>query len=118
MLPRMQCDILLQCGRAIAALLAEMESEAELFASANTRAGVEAHLLVMAQTLAHFPPALQRRLLRVDWAGWQALQLLLEADGQPRREEVWYGVSSLMPATLYLISELRRRNPAWFEISY
>lgn len=118
MLSRIQHDILQASGKVIATLLAEMQSEDELFASANTLQRVEAHLLVLAQTLAHLPQPLRQRLLQVDWHGWQRLQQLLEQDTQPRRDEVWYGVRALVPATLELIAQLRRREPVWFEIGY
>lgn len=118
MLSRMQYDILQTSGKAVGALLAELQSEGELFASANTLQGVEVHLLVIAQTLAHLPEPLRHRLVQIDWHGWHCLQQLLEQDAQPRREEVWYGVRALVPATLELIAQLRRREPAWFEITY
>ena len=70
MLTRMQYDILQTCGNNIALLLAEMQGEAELFASANTLQRVEANLLAIAQTLAHLPEPLCRRLLQIDWHGW------------------------------------------------
>ena len=118
MLTRMQYDILQTHARSIAKLLSPMQREAELFGSANTLRHVEDCLLVMAQTLAHLPPALQDRLLQIDWHGWSCLQGLLEQDLQPRRAEVWYGTQSLVPATLDLIASLRRQEPAWFEIGY
>jgi hypothetical protein len=37
---------------------------------------------------------------------------------EPGRDEVWYGVRALVPATLELIAQLRRREPEWFEIGY
>lgn len=118
MLSRMQYDILQTSGQVVGALLAELQSEEELFASANTLQRVEAHLLVIAQTLAHLPEPLRQRLVQIDWHGWQCLQHLLEQGAQPRREEVWYGVRALVPATLELIAQLRRREPVWFEIGY
>lgn len=118
MLSRMQYDILQTSGQLVGALLAELQSEEELFASANTLQRVEAHLLVIAQTLDHLPEPLRRRLVHIDWHGWQCLRQLLEQDSQPRREEVWYGVRALVPATLELIAQLRRREPVWFEIGY
>lgn len=118
MLTRMQYDILLQCGRSLAALLEELQGEAELFASANTLQQVERYLLVFAQTLAHLPEALRLRLVQVDWHGWSHLQLLLEQNRQPRRAEVWYGTQSLVPATLELMAKLRRQDPVWFEIAF
>lgn len=114
----MQYDILQSSGRSVAALLAEMQSEDELFSSANTLQRVEAFLLVIAQTLAHLPEPLRQRLVEVDWHGWECLQQLLEQDAQPRRAEVWYGTQALVPATLELIAKLRRQEPMWFEIGY
>jgi uncharacterized protein with HEPN domain len=114
----MQYDILQTCGKNIRVLLAEMQGENELFASANTLLRVEANLLAIAQTLAHLPEPLRRRLLQIDWHGWGCLQQLLENDLQPRHAEVWYGTQSLAPATLELIAKLRRQEPTWFEIGY
>lgn len=118
MITRMQYLILQSCGETMGRLLAEMQDEAELFASTTTLQYVEAQLLVMAQTLAHLSPEVQQRLTRIDWHGWGELHRLLETDGQPRREEVWYGLRSLVPATLELLAELRRREPAWFGLGY
>ena len=118
MLPRMQYDILLTSGKALGALLAQMQSEDELFASANTLARVETHLLDMAQTLAHLPEPLRERLVQLDWHGWARLQQLLEQNAQPRREEVWYGIHALVPATLQLMAQLRRQEPVWLEMGF
>lgn len=118
MLHRLQCDIVRMAGEKIRALLAEMQSEDELFDSPATLHEVEAQLLVMSQTLAHLAPELHLRLNRIDWQGWGRLHHLLESDGQPRREAVWYGLRSLVPATLELIAELRKREPLWFGIDY
>jgi len=118
MLHRMQCDIVRMAGETIRSLLAEMQTEDELFASAATLHEVEAQLLVMSQTLAHLAPELHQRLHRLDWHGWGRLHHLLETGGQPRREAVWYGICSLVPATLELIADLRKREPAWFGIDY
>jgi uncharacterized protein with HEPN domain len=118
MLHRMQWDIVQRSGLAVQALLQELQGEQELFASANTLQAVEAHLLVMAQTLVHLSPLLRLRLVHLDWHGWQTLQQALEQDLLPRRDEVWYGIHSLVPATLELMTQLRRRQPNWFEIGY
>lgn len=118
MLHRMQCDIVRSAGETILRLLAEMQDEDELFASGATLHAVEAQLLVMSQTLAHFSPALRQRLHRIDWQGWGQLHQLLESGGQSRREAVWYGVRALVPATLELVAELRKREPHWFGIDF
>lgn len=118
MLSRMQYDILQASGRVIVTLLKEMQDEDELFASANTLQRVEAHLLVISQTLAHLPQKLHRRLPQIDWHGWEQLRQLLELNAHPRQEEVWYGIRALVPATLELIAKLRRQEPEWFEIGF
>jgi len=118
MLHRLQCDIVQMAGATIGSLLAEMQTEDELFESAATLHAVEAQLLVMSQTLAHLAPELHARLHRIDWQGWGQLHHLLETGGQPRREAVWYGVRALVPATLELIADLRKREPLWFGIDY
>ena len=99
-------------------LLREMENEDELFASANTLRRVELYLLIIAQTLAHLPASLHQRLDQIDWHGWARLCQLIEQDAHPRREEVWYAIRALLPATLELIATLRRREPVWFEIGF
>ena len=115
---RMQYDIVQASGNFIAALLAELQNENELFASANTLERVEAHLLVIAQTLAHLPEPLRQRLIQIDWHGWQHLHHMLEQNKHPRRDEIWYGIHALVPATLMLMTQLRRQEPMWFEIIY
>lgn len=118
MLHRMQCDIIRIAGETIGRLLAELQDEEELFASEATLHMVEAQLLVMSQTLAHLSPQLHQRLHRVDWQGWGQLHHLLESGEQPRREAVWYGVRSLVPATLELVADLRKREPLWFGLDF
>ncbi|MBL8387897.1 MAG: hypothetical protein JNK17_06775 [Hydrogenophaga sp.] len=118
MLHRLQCDIVRMAGEKIGSLLTDMQNEDELFESAATLHAVEAQLLVMSQTLAHLAPELHARLNRIDWQGWGQLHHLLETDGPSRREAVWYGVRSLVPATLELIADLRKREPLWFQIDY
>lgn len=116
LLPRMQCDMVLASGEAIIRLLSEMQSEQELFASPATLHTVEEHLRLMATTLAHLPEPLQMRLSELDWHGWSRLQRALQDEHTPRREEVWYGISALVPATLGMLARMRQRHPVWFEI--
>ena len=118
MLLRMQSDIVSNNGRAIAMLLQPMQGEQELFDSPNTLNQIEQLLMVMAQTLEHFPMAVIAQLPEIDWAGWQALHLKLQRGERPRREEVWYAVSSLVPNAVALLAQLRRRQPGWFEFGY
>jgi len=116
LLPRMQCDMVHASGRAIGLLLQEMQSEQELFASPATLQAVEDHLRLMATTLAHLPEPLQLRLAELDWHSWSRLQQALQDNRTPRREAVWYGIRSLVPATLEMLARMQKRHPIWFEM--
>ena len=111
-------DIVMETGRSIGVLTREMQGEDELFASALTLRAVEAQLLIMAHTLGNVTPALHQRLIQVDWIGWAALHDKLRNGVQPRREEIWYAVNGLVPQTMALFLELRRKQPVWFEVGY
>ena len=111
-------DIVMDTGRSIGELIREMQDDGELFASTLTLRAVEAQLLIMAHTLGNFTPALHQRLVHIDWNGWAVLHDKLRHGIQPRREEIWYAVRALVPQTMGLLAELRRREPVWFEIPY
>jgi uncharacterized protein with HEPN domain len=98
-------------ARLVAALTGEMEGYDELFASRATLQAVERAMLAMAYALGRLTAAQQGRLLQVDWNGWAALRARLESGTEPRREEVWYAVSALVPQTLALADPLRRGRP-------
>ena len=110
-------DIVVDTGRSVGELTREMQDEDELFASTLTLRAVEAQLLIMAHTLGNVTPAMHGRLLQVDWAGWAALHDKLRRGVQPRREEIWYAVNALVPQTLALLADLRRRQPDWFGLT-
>lgn len=110
-------DIVMDTGRSIGELTREMQDEDELFASTLTLRAVEAQLLIMAHTLGNVTPAMHGRLLQVDWAGWAVLHDKLRRGVQPRREETWYAVNALVPQTMALLAELRRRQPDWFGLA-
>ena len=111
-------DIVMETGGSIGLLAQEMQREDELFASSLTLRAVEAQLMIMAHTLGNVTPALHQRLLQIDWPGWAALHDKLRNGVQPRREEIWYAVNGLVPQTMALWQELRRKQPVWFEVGY
>lgn len=111
-------EIVMETGQSIATLTQEMQGEDELFASPLTLRAVEAQLLIMAHTLGNLTPALQQALMQVDWVGWAALHDKLRNGIQPRREEIWYAINGLVPQTMALLQELRRKQPVWFELGY
>jgi uncharacterized protein with HEPN domain len=118
MLNRAMFDIVRTSGQRVLQLVAQMQSEEELFASANTLGAIEDILLEMAHTIGNLTPAMRGHLPQLDWTGWRALHRCLRADLRPRREAVWYAIRSLVPATLELFDRLRRRQPFLFEIGY
>jgi len=111
-------DIVMETGRSIKTLTKEMQDEDELFASTLTLRAVEAQLLIMAHTLGNMTPALHQRLMQVDWVGWAALHDKLRNGVQPRREEIWYAFNGLVPQTMALLLDLRRKQPVLFEVGY
>lgn len=111
-------DIVMETGASIGTLIQEMQSEDELFASTLTLRAVEAQLLIMAHTMGNVTPALHQRLIEVDWNGWAVLHDKLRHGIQPRRSEIWYAVSALVPQTMKLLQALRRKHPVWFEVGY
>lgn len=111
-------DIVMETGASIGKLIQEMQNEDELFASTLTLRAVEAQLLIMAHTIGNVTPALHQRLIEVDWNGWAVLHDKLRHGIQPRHSEIWYAVSALVPQTMKLLQELRRKHPVWFEVGY
>lgn len=110
-------DIVMDAGLSIGELTREMQGEDELFAATLTLRAVEAQLLIMAHTLGNVTPQLHQKLHQADWLGWAALHDKLRRGVQPRREEIWYAVNGLVPQTLALLQDLRRRQPVLFEWS-
>lgn len=111
-------EIVMEAGRAIGTLTKEMQGEEELFASTLTLRAVEAQLLIMAHTVGNVTPMLHQHLMQVDWNGWAVLHDKLRKGIQPRRSEIWYAVNGLVPQTMSLLEDLRRKQPTWFEIGY
>ncbi len=111
-------DIVMETGQSIGKLIKEMESEDELFASTLTLRAVEAQLLIMAHTMGNFTPSLHSALMEVDWNGWAVLHDKLRNGIQPRQDEIWYAVRALVPQTMQMLQDVRRKNPVWFEVGY
>lgn len=111
-------DIVMETGQSIGKLIREMENEDELFASTLTLRAVEAQLLIMAHTMGNFTPALHGNLMAVDWNGWAVLHDKLRNGIQPRQDDIWYAVRALVPQTMQMLQDLRRKNPVWFEVGY
>jgi uncharacterized protein with HEPN domain len=111
-------EIVMDTGRSIHMLTKEMQGEDELFASTLTLRAVEAQLLIMAHTLGNVTPLLHERLMQVDWNGWAVLHDKLRNGIQPRRSEIWYAINGLVPQTMALLDQLKRKQPDLFEVGY
>lgn len=105
---RIMLHLIRGSGLAVVALTDAMESEDEFFASANTLSTVEAHLGVMAYWICHLPPEAQARWKNLDWYGWAHIHNALSTQKQPRREEIWYAIRSLLPASLEILRPERQ----------
>jgi uncharacterized protein with HEPN domain len=111
-------DIVMETGQSINTLTKEMQGEEELFASTLTLRAVEAQLLIMAHTIGNLTPMMHQHLMQVDWNGWAVLHDKLRNGVQPRQGEIWYAINGLVPQTMALLEDLKRKRPVLFELGY
>lgn len=103
-----------QAGMAVVTLAEGLE-EAELRRSRLTRAELLRQLRVLAASAMAVPAAARADMPELDWDGWRALSLRLQADhGEDVDEALWFAVSSLVPATLLWLRVYRRSQPGLF----
>jgi uncharacterized protein with HEPN domain len=95
-------------------VLADDLDEAQLLRSRLTRAEVQRQLLQMAETLAALPAPLQAVMPEIDWAGWRATGLGLQGERAMQDAVLWFGVRSLVPATLAWLRVYRQSMPERF----
>ena len=94
--------------------LTEAVGPEEFFSSRITQHEVMRHMRVLAETAANVPDELKRKLIDIDWAGWDVLCANLTLEGGFERDVVWFGVRSLVPATLMWLRFYRKDAPEWF----
>lgn len=103
-----------QSGLAVVTL-AEGLDEADLRRSRLTRAEVLRHLRVLARSAQALAPSVREDMPELDWEGWRLLGAPLQADaGDDLEAALWFGVSSLVPATLLWLRVYRQSQPQWF----
>lgn len=109
-----QLGILNDSGNAILTLTEGLD-EGEFFATRLTREEVRRHLLVLTQTVANIPAEVRECMPEVNWEGWTALGWELQSLRRDDKGSVWFGVRSLVPATLLWLRLYRQRQPELFE---
>lgn len=103
-----------QAGMAVVTL-AEGLDAADLRRSRLTRTELLRQLRVLARSALAVPLAAREGMPELDWDGWRALSLRLQADhGEDVDEALWFAVSSLVPATLLWLRVYRQSQPGLF----
>jgi len=95
-------------------VLTEGLAQEDLLRSRLTRAEVQRQLGLMADTLLSLSPEAQAALPEIDWAGWRATTVALGMPGDPQADALWFGVASLVPATLLWLRVYKLAQPALF----
>jgi len=95
--------------------LAETLSEEEFFASRLTKEEVLRYLRTMAETAENLADAVKAQMPEIDWAGWSLLRGKLKDPVAPDREAAWFGVNSLVPATLLWLRLYKKNQPELFD---
>lgn len=70
----------------------------------------------MVETAANAPPELKQQMPEIDWAGWAQLNRQLTQAGGFEQDAVWFGVRSLVPATLMWLRVYRKDTPQLFSL--
>jgi len=102
-----------EAGEAVLTLT-EGLAQGELLASRLTRAEVTRQLVVLASAMKGMPHDLVQAMPEIDWAGWRGVEVSLRQPGMARDEALWFGVVSLVPATLSWLRVYRQNSPALF----
>jgi uncharacterized protein with HEPN domain len=108
--------ILDEAGLAVLTLTEGLEPE-EFFASRLTQQEVLRQMRVMVETAANVPNDLKRQMLEVDWAGWSVLGAQLTIKSGFEQNALWFGVRSLVPATLMWLRVYRKNTPELFSLA-
>ncbi len=106
-------DILEQAGEDVLTLTEGLEPE-EFFSSHITQMEALRQIRTMAETAANLPPELKLQITEIDWAGWSVLVTQFATTGGFERDAVWFGIRSLIPATLLWLRVYRNNQPQLF----
>ncbi len=106
-------DILEEAGENVLTLTEGLEPE-EFFSSHLTQMEALRQIKNMAETAGNLPPGLKSQIAEIDWGGWSVLGTQLATTGGFERDAVWFGVRSLIPATLLWLRVYRKNQPELF----
>lgn len=107
-------QVVQQSGEAVLVLADDLD-EADFRRSRLTRQELLRQLGLMAGVLGALPPAARQALPEIDWDGWQALRRDIEQHAPTLDDSAWFGVRSLVPATLSWLRVYRQSSPALFD---
>lgn len=108
--------ILEESGQEVLILTEGLEPE-EFFDSRITQYEVRRQMTVMAETANNVPADVKRQLVEIDWAGWSVLSAQLSMTNGSERDAIWFGVRSLVPATLMWLRVFRKNFPELFSLT-
>lgn len=95
-------------------ILTEDIEQDDFFASRLTQQEVFRQLSRMAETCANVPVDIKDKMAEIDWAGWNALNSQLKVMGGFEQDTVWFGIRSLVPATLMWLRVYKQSQPEIF----
>lgn len=107
--------ILEDAGVAVLTLTEGLEPE-EFFSSRITQQEVLRQMRIMADTAANVPDDLKLKMVEIDWAAWSILGVELKVTGSAERDALWFGVRSLVPATLMWMRVYKKDAPELFSL--
>ena len=105
--------ILEEAATAVLTMCEGLEEE-EFFASRLTQKEVLRQLRIMSDTVGNMPAETRTCLAEIDWEGWSALGVELRKETASGREQLWFAIRSLVPATLLWLRVYRKNQPEMF----
>lgn len=109
--------IIEEAGAAVLTLMEGVE-EAEFARSRLTRGEVRRQLQTIVATAAEMPEHVRGKMPELDWNAWVVLGRELETAAELIADEpLWFGIRSLVPATLLWLRVYRQSDPELFKIN-
>ncbi|MFZ3087027.1 MAG: hypothetical protein WA123_03075 [Methylotenera sp.] len=105
--------ILEEAGESILILTEGLEPE-QFFDSRITQQEALRQMTVMAGIAVKVPDDIKQKMIEIDWTGWSLLSVQLAMADGSAREALWFGVRSLVPATLMWLRVFRKSAPELF----
>ena len=102
-----------EAGEAVLTLT-EGLAQGELLGSRLTRQEVMRHLTSLASAMKRMPDDVVQAMPEIYWGGWLGVEASLRMEGPAREDALWFGVCSLVPATLSWLRVYRQSTPALF----